>query len=776
MNKKLIIPILGLIIGWHVNAERILYVPMDLGSGGLVQETVSGRKLAVNGSHSPENVPGASGKALRLDGYSSFVKGAIDKAEALNEASFSLWVAPETYPVIKHDTPTTDRILMGGTLSNSNKNGWGFTLGYTGKYAFEAYSGGWKVEVVASDLLPTYEWSHLVAVCDSKAGTVRLYRNGILVGEGRTMAITDPGDTLYIGKGEEEIKSGPFYLNTFNGLVDELEVFDTLMTEEEIRSSKPENIADLTIPETRFENEKLRPVFHGMPGANWTNESHGMLYADGRYHVFFQKNANGPYMSRLHWGHISSENLYDWREEKIAIAPGENYDIKGCWSGCVFVDDVIGGGKPSIVYTAVDYARAVIAQATSADEHLIEWDKKSDNPIINGRPSGLSDDFRDPYFFRNGDKAYIIVGSSKDGVGTTTLHEYNPVSGSWSNDGRLFFSGSSKAVAGEFWEMPNVTKMNDGKWLFTCTPLNTASGVKTLYWTGTIGSDGKFIPDEYSSMPRNFELISKQGYGLLSPTIYSHDGKVIALGIVPDKLSGYDNYSLGWAHNYSFPRELSLDSKGNLIQKPFEGLKALRAQNHHTSIENLMLDTARKIDNVEGTRIEARAAFKVGSVPFGWRIFKNATGSVEISFNPANNTLTIDMTSLNRLSNDRGHYDGIYQTVLPEKVSTGSELILDVFADGSILDIFVNDKWATSHRVFPTDADAQGIEIFSDGPTEVKSADVWLLSSDAHPAGFREIMQSPDFDNCIYDLQGRKLAEPVIGQISISNGHKVLHR
>ena len=125
-----------------------------------------------------------------------------------------------------------------------------------------------------------------------------------------------------------------------------------------------------------------------------------MAYADGRYHLFFQKNANGPYMARLHWGHISSENLYEWREEKIALAPGASYDIKGCWSGCVFSDTQITGGRPNILYTAVDYGRASIAQAMPDGNDLLNWTKSSRNPIIPGRPDGLSDDFRDPYFFR----------------------------------------------------------------------------------------------------------------------------------------------------------------------------------------------------------------------------------------------------------------------------------------------------------------------------------------------------------------------------------------
>ena len=115
-----------------------------------------------------------------------------------------------------------------------------------------------------------------------------------------------------------------------------------------------------------------------------------MTYSDGRYHLFFQKNGDGPYMARLHWGHISSENLYDWREERIALAPGDRYDIKGCWSAWVFSDEVITGGKPGILYTAVDYTKAMIAQASPESDALDIWKKSAANPIINGRPSGLS--------------------------------------------------------------------------------------------------------------------------------------------------------------------------------------------------------------------------------------------------------------------------------------------------------------------------------------------------------------------------------------------------
>ena len=58
-----------------------------------------------------------------------------------------------------------------------------------------------------------------------------------------------------------------------------------------------------------------------------------------------------------------SDNLYKWEELPVAVSPEEWYDKKGCWSGCVFTDDELTGGKPNIFYTGVDYAKAMFSQA-----------------------------------------------------------------------------------------------------------------------------------------------------------------------------------------------------------------------------------------------------------------------------------------------------------------------------------------------------------------------------------------------------------------------------
>lgn len=710
-----------------LGAAPFLHLPMEADSDCQLKELNSGCLLDISGRHLPENVKGAKGLALRFDGYSTFAQGEIPPADVASAMTVAMWVAPETYPVVKFDEPTDEKIRIAGTLDEESRQGWSFNMGYTGEYSFECYTGGWKVSVNASDVMPCYEWSHLVAVIDGDSKKVALYRNGVKVGEAKCMNTVDNAATLLtIGKSVGTDINRPFQINTFNGLIDEIEIFGTVLSDEEIASYSAENPADLSIPATRFADDLLRPAFHGMPAAAWTNECHGMTYSDGRYHLFFQKNANGPYMTRLHWGHISSSNLYDWREEKIAIAPGESYDIKGCWSGCVFSDEEITGGKPNAIYTAVDYQKAVIAQASPLDEGLIGWQKEG--TVINGRPSGLSDDFRDPYFFRNGDDAYIIVGTSKGGVGAVTLHKYDTSSRRWSNDGRIFFSGESASAHGTFWEMPNVTPMGDGKWLFTVTPLNTNTGVHTLYWVGTIAEDGTFVPDGAGQYPRNVELISKDGYGLLSPTVYCHEGKTIALGIVPDKLSTEDNCRLGWAHTYSFPREWSLSSTGELLQKPFDGLRGLRSDVAYSGSDE-EISGVKDLSPVSGRRIELLGRFEIGDTTFGFNFFKGMSGYASVSYNPVSNEIVVDLTGLRRLVNDNGVYNGIYRSVLPERLQPGSELSLNVFIDGSIVDIFVNDRWATSVRVYPSEEDADGVEVFSDSTVRAIELKAWKLNS-----------------------------------------------
>lgn len=709
------------------SAKEVARFSMEL-NDGKITESISGTSFDVEGVFAPENVAGASGNAIRFDGYSTYIDAKIGDVipEGTTQMTASVWVAVETYPIVEIDVNTTEQVAIASCLDDTNKKGFGFFIGFDGKYSFKTYLGGWPLELKVDTPMERYEWVNLSAVVDCEGKTATLYNNGEAVATGKANgSLNAANTTLRIGRSFQERFSGPFCLTSFNGLVDELTIWDEALSVNQIAGFTAENPADLTIPASRFEGDPLRPLYHGMPGANWTNETHGMTYSDGKYHLFFQKNANGPYMARLHWGHLTSSDLFNWTEEPIAIAPGNNYDIKGCWSGTVFSDVEITGGKPSILYTGVDYVKAVIAQANPLDDELIFWEKSAKNPIISGRPNGLSDDFRDPYFFRAESGAYIIVGSSKDGVGTTTLHKYNPTSSTWSNDGSLFFTGANAAMTGTFWEMPTITKIGE-KWLFTTTPQNTSRGVATLYWTGSINADGSFNPDDVT--PKTVELkgFARDGFGLLSPTICQHDGKNIVIGIVPDKLPGQANYELGYAHTYSLPREWSLDGNGMLCQKPYSALSEMREKDGFIK-SDFSVNSSENLDGIDGRAVELLGEFVIGDGSCGFTLLDDGASSLKVYYDGNAGEIVVDMRGLDRRINDSGVFDGLYRSSLPSSLPKGSILKLNVFFDHSILDIFINDTWASSVRVFANEKAVEKATVFADYTAEVKKVEAWKL-------------------------------------------------
>ena len=633
-------------------------------------------------------MPGAVGNAVRTNGYTSYAKKTY-KASALDlkQQTIAVWVAAETYPMMNAAEAENAYTSIIETIDETNHTGFALRLSSQGNLRFECYSEGWKQTMDATALLPTYQWNHIVVTLDATTRSMHMYNNGEEIASGRTMnELTAGSGTMLIGKDARSVAFGSFMLNTLNGLIDDIRIDNRIWTEAEIKA-EPANEADLIFPQDAFYANRLRPHFHGQPMMGWTNETHGLIAKEGTYHLFFQKNPNGPYMARLHWGHLTSTDLCGWSEQPIAVAPSETYDIKGCWSGCVFADEVLTGGAPWIAYTGVDNGRATIDFASPADDQLLGWTKAENNPRINGRPSGLTDDFRDPYFFRNGDKAYMIVGSSKDGVGVATLHEFMS-DGSLTNDGKLFFQGTDAATCGTFFEMPNLTRIGD-KWLFTVTPLGSNRGVRTIYWVGTINANGQFVPDQ--TAPKTVELdgLAREGYGMLSPSIMQTEGKTIALGIVPDKLASAVNYDMGWAHSYSLPREWTLADDGTLVQKPFSGLTALR-------LDTLTTASAQVANPFQ---VEMQADFTVGSSNCGFSLLDD---KLKIYYEPGTNRVIVDMTALQRKTNDNGVFDGLYASSLPQTLSQGSTLNLHVYLDHSVLDLFVNNTWASSIRLFPS--------------------------------------------------------------------------
>ena len=240
---------------------------MTLADGNTVIENVSGQAFAVNHNLAPENIDGAVGKALRLDGYSTYVNARVNAAAMSTSAlSVSLWCAPETYPMMNSAEYDSAETWIVGNLDDAGRTGFAFTITPSGEYGFKCYTGGWAVTLSAADgserlTLPRYEWSHLVATIDAEGRQARLYRNGELVAESRCMSpINVDGGDFLIGKSPEDRMQDKFLLNTFNGLIDDITIYNKVLTQAEAAQPEAENPANLSIPASRHAADIMRPV------------------------------------------------------------------------------------------------------------------------------------------------------------------------------------------------------------------------------------------------------------------------------------------------------------------------------------------------------------------------------------------------------------------------------------------------------------------------------------------------------------------------------------
>ncbi|AEG44848.1 GH32 C-terminal domain-containing protein [Isoptericola variabilis] len=742
--------------------------------------------------------------SLLFDGYSTYIER--DPAQSLTPSStlsISAWVAPRSYEwgdlgqasaiVNQHH----ERGKTGYLLGMYRHGSWGLELG-------DGIS--WHtLRAPESARLPTGEWSHVAATYDAGTGSMTLYLNGAQVARKEiragTRILAETSQPLLVGRhNQAAVINGTFRANSWNGGIDELTVTDELLTAEQVAATVRDagpvpGTEDLQPDRSRFDGDRYRPQYHFMPPEHWMNEPHAPIWFDGKYHIFYQHNPQGPYWHQIHWGHAVSDDLVHWKDLPVAIAPTEPVTPDGVWSGSATYD---ADGTPVLFYTAGNDA-TFPNQATglawpvkgAEDSLLTEW-RLEPEPVTVQSPDLTSPvgtpwlgQFRDPFVWKEtADDGkpiwYQLVGSGiVDGdtkVGGTALVYSSRDLVNWEYHNPLFVGDALKyPKTGAVWELPVLLPLGtrDGvqKHIFVVNPwfdgYNENTAKNTYYWVGEWdATNHTFVPDHEE--PRLFDY----GEHFTGPSgMVDPAGRSLLFTTTQDGRSEKEHHDAGWAHSMGLPVQLTLTEDGDAGVKPVDELQSLRSE-RVVNVKNASVATTNRILDAEHQNLtdllEVKAELHVtpsdrpgAAQTLGLEVRRSGDGRERtvLSIDRARELLALDR-NFSSLDPDtrKGTHEGAY------RVGPNGKVSLHVYVDRSVIEAFVDGRKSMTTRIYPTLADAVGLRVLGGANVTVKSLEVWNLDgafgpvesavfdapldTDPHDPG----LPNGDFESC--DLTG----------------------
>ena len=126
-----------------------------------------------------------------------------------------------------------------------------------------------------------------------------------------------------------------------------------------------------------------RNQFHASTRRGWNNDPNGMVFAGGKYHLYYQYNPFGISWGNMHWGHLESADLVHWEEKPIALYQHTTRDA--AFSGGGFVDhaDTAGLGKDTLFVAFTSTGRGECL-AYSKDGGLT-FTELPENPVVKNK-------------------------------------------------------------------------------------------------------------------------------------------------------------------------------------------------------------------------------------------------------------------------------------------------------------------------------------------------------------------------------------------------------
>jgi beta-fructofuranosidase len=315
-------------------------------------------------------------------------------------------------------------------------------------------------------------------------------------------------------------------------------------------------------------NGKYRLKYHVMPPVGWMNDPNGLVWFNGKYHLYYQFNPYDTHTGKMCWGHVVSDDLISYTACGVALMHEGEHD-RVFSGGSIETDGGITAYYTLHIENGEENSEEVY-KATSCDGTEFKNSiKVFDNENL---PENLSrTDFRDPCPVKIGDTYYVFIGGKDVALNRGVIIV---LAGKTTDKLEYKFHLGPYYELGDMGECPSYFKV-DGKDVIIasgCHVHDRGNDFKNTNSSVFIVGDLDFDKGE---MKVDFIKEIDKGDTFYAPQFIRGIDKPVMIGWFEmwDKPYPTKDMGHGWVGAFTLPRELEYRD-GDIFQKPVESLNA----------------------------------------------------------------------------------------------------------------------------------------------------------------------------------------------------------
>ncbi len=409
------------------------------------------------------------------------------------------------------------------------------------------------------------------------------------------------------------------------------------------------------------------PSYHISPKYGLLNDPNGLIFHNGKYHIFYQYCPNGPFHGLKSWYLVTTPDFINYTDHGVILSSQEKEENYGIYSGSAVVID----NHINLIYTANhrdtddNYKRKPYQLiAILDDDYNIISKRIAMEPDFNLH----TEHFRDPVPIGNN---RLLIGAQDNKLeGRLAITEFtNP---NYTGEYQTSYLKTCWSLDPYMIECPNYFKIGQSH-LLLFSPQgvnqegNNFNNVHDVVYS--ISDSDLSISNEWNS-----ELIEQVDYGFdfYAPQVLNDDKRKIMIGWLglPDTIYPTDE-QYQWSQMLTIPRQLEIVNN-KLVQRPIDEIYHL-FKHYHIHETNFDLQSR---------------AFHLKFTAENDFVMQLGTAQHYLEFGMCNNEIYLDRIMCDLQLSDKFGTKRSCQL-------TSKSCQVEMFVDNSAIEIFVNNGTIT---------------------------------------------------------------------------------